>query len=176
MSEQQPADGAAVRDASVAILQQLGETLGLVDDQQYTTPGPSGATIGAHVRHTLDHYRKLADGYRGSTTVAYDRRDRGGSVETQRSAAIEETRALAGMFASLDETQMSFPVRVRAMVSGDGLEAEMDSTLVRELWFASHHAIHHAAILKPIFEAVGVELPAEFGRAPSTVNHEQPTG
>ena len=41
---------------------------------------------------------------------------------------------------------------------------------------ATHHAIHHAAILKPIFEAVGVELPAEFGRAPSTVNHEQPTG
>jgi hypothetical protein len=176
MSQTTSENGAAVRDASVAILRQLGETLGLVDDAQYTTEGPSGATIGGHIRHTLDHYRKLADGYRGSETVAYDRRDRGGSVETDRSAAIGEAGALAEVFAGLDPTQMSFPVRVRAMVSGDGLEAEMESTVVRELWFASHHAIHHAALLKPIFSAVGVALPEAFGRAPSTVNFETAGG
>ncbi len=165
----------AVRDASVAILNQLADTLGVFSDEQYTTPGPSGATVGAHVRHTLDHYRKLADGYKVSATVAYDQRDRGGSVETDRAAAIAEASTLAGSFASLDETQMGFPVKICAMVSGDGCEAEIDSTLVRELWFASHHAIHHNALLKPIAIAAGVDLPTEFGRAPSTVNHESAT-
>ena len=176
MSATTPHGGGAVRDASVAILNVLDQTLRAVDDEQYTTEGPSGATIGGHVRHTLDHYRKLADGYQGLTVVDYDRRDRGGTVETDPASAIEEARALVNVFASLDETHLAFPVRVRAMVTGDGIEAEMDSTVVRELWFASHHAIHHAALMKPIFEAIGVDLPDAFGRAPSTVNFETAGG
>ena len=67
---------------------------------------------------------------------------------------------------------MNFPVRICAMVCGEGTEAEIDSTLLRELWFATHHAIHHNALLKPIASACGMDLPAEFGRAPSTVNHD----
>jgi uncharacterized damage-inducible protein DinB len=172
MTPDTPLAGPAVRDASVAILKQLAGTLAVLDDEQYTTPGPSGATVGAHVRHTLDHYRKLADGYTNGTVVAYDQRVRGGSIETDRAEAIREAGQLAGTFSKLDETQMSFPVTIRAMVTGEGNEAEMESTLVRELWFASHHAIHHNALLKPIASAVGVDLPPEFGRAPSTVNHE----
>lgn len=164
--------GCAVRDASIAVLGQLGGMLASLDDGVYTTPGPSGATIGAHVRHTLDHYRKLLDGYSESCTVAYDQRARGGCIETERGAAIAETESLSGCLAGIDETQMMFPVTIRAMVSGDGLEAEIESTFVRELWFATHHAIHHNALLKPIAAAVGVTLPAEFGRAPSTVNHD----
>ena len=162
----------AVRDASVAILNQLADTLESFTDEQYTAQGPAGAATGGHVRHTLDHYRKLADGHANANTVAYDRRERGGSIETDRAAAIAEARDLASTFEGLDETQMGFPVKICAMVSGDGCEAEIDSTLVRELWFASHHAIHHAALMKPIAASVGIELPAAFGRAPSTVNHE----
>jgi hypothetical protein len=162
----------AVRDASVAILNQLADTLESFSDEQYTTPGPAGAAMGGHVRHTLDHYRKLADGHANADTVAYDRRERGGSIETDRGAAVAEARELARTFEGLDETRMGSPVRICAMVTGDGCEAELDSTFVRELWFASHHAIHHAALMKPIAAAAGIELPAEFGRAPSTVNHE----
>ena len=162
----------AVRDASVAILNQLADTLGAFSDDQYTTPGPSGAAMGGHVRHTLDHYRKLAEGHAKSATVAYDRRERGGTVETDRSAAITEAASLAQTFSGLDETQMNFPVTISAMVTCDGCEAEIESSFIRALWFASHHAIHHAALMQPLAAAVGVDLPAEFGRAPSTVNHE----
>lgn len=162
----------AVRDASVAILAQLADTLGGFTDEQYTTPGPGGASVGAHIRHTLDHFGKLDAGYKANHAVAYDQRERGGSIETDRQSAIVEATRLADAFGGLDSTQMDLPVTIRAMVTGDGQEAEIESTLVRELWFASHHAIHHNALLKPIASAAGVELSADFGRAPSTVNHD----
>lgn len=172
MTDTTTASGTAVRDASVAILGQLARTLGTITDEQYAKQGPAGASIGAHVRHTLAHYRKLADGHAENATVAYDQRVRGCEIETKRPAAIAEADTLASTIAGLDETQLGAPITIRAMIAGDGREAEMDSTLVRELWFASHHAIHHNALIKPVADAIGVELPHEFGRAPSTVNND----
>ena len=173
MTTPNPQAGVNVRNSAVAVLEQLYCTLDQIDQSQYIAPGPSGATIGAHVRHSLDHFRKLIDGYTESTVVAYDHRDRGGTIETDRAAATTEARSLANTINQLDETQINFPVRICAMVCGDGTETEIDSTLIRELWFATHHAIHHNALLKPIAAACGLDLPAEFGRAPSTLNHEQ---
>lgn len=44
------------------------------------------------------------------------------------------------------------------------------STLARELAFATHHAIHHHAIIKMIATSIDYKLPSEFGVAPSTQN------
>lgn len=164
---------ALVLDSARAILEQAADMIRDLTDEAYRTPGEQGASIGQHTRHTLDHYRKLINGFENSTVIDYDHRDRGVAVESDRDAALAEIASIIEGFDGLDETQLEFPIRLRAMVNGDGGEAEMDSTLVRELWFATHHAIHHDAQIKAIAAEFGSALPATFGRAPSTINFER---
>jgi hypothetical protein len=45
------------------------------------------------------------------------------------------------------------------------------SNVAREVMFCVGHAIHHYAILKLLCAGAGVELPYEFGVAPSTLRH-----
>ena len=35
-----------------------------------------------------------------------------------------------------------------------------------------HHAIHHHAVMGAIAMEQGLDIPAGFGKAPSTINHE----
>ncbi len=162
-----------VLESARAILMQAADMIRGITDEAYATPGKQGASIGQHTRHTLDHYRKLIDGFKNSTVVDYDHRDRGVPVETDRGVAIAEIESIIEGFDGLDETQLEFPVRVLAMVNGRGDTAEMESTLVRELWFATHHAIHHDALIKTIAAEFGFTLPETYGRAPSTINFER---
>jgi hypothetical protein len=66
------------------------------------------------------------------------------------------------------------PVQAHFMLSGDGNEFALPSTIQRELGFCAHHAIHHMAMIRLIAENhIGLkDLPADFGRAPSTVHHD----
>jgi hypothetical protein len=77
---------------------------------------------------------------------------------------------LAGWPVALLDT----PVRVRGQAGlfGDR-RYEVASTVGRELAFVASHAIHHFAMLAPHGRALGIDLPADFGKAPSTVAHER---
>ncbi|KAL7421233.1 hypothetical protein Q5752_004118 [Cryptotrichosporon argae] len=47
---------------------------------------------------------------------------------------------------------------------------ELRSSIGRELWFCSLHAIHHFSMLRTIaVHEMGIDLPVEFGTAPSTL-------
>ncbi|GFZ47489.1 hypothetical protein JCM24511_05233 [Saitozyma sp. JCM 24511] len=51
---------------------------------------------------------------------------------------------------------------------------EMKSTIGRELWFCSLHAIHHFSMLRTIaVHELGIDLPVEFGTAPSTLLYRE---
>lgn len=58
------------------------------------------------------------------------------------------------------------------MVAESGLEVDLASTLGRELAFATHHAVHHAAMMKAIASEFGVTAETAFGKAPSTLLYE----
>jgi hypothetical protein len=48
----------------------------------------------------------------------------------------------------------------------------IDSNIGRELAYCIGHAIHHYAIVRLICNEVGVEVPKDFGYAPSTLKHQ----
>jgi len=86
---------------------------------------------------------------------------------------------------SIDHFEVgNYPVKASFLLSSDTAndkdgsvnEIELSSTIGRELGFAAHHAIHHMAMVKIIVvETIGLdvkELPPDFGRAPSTVQHD----
>lgn len=162
-----------VAAAADAILEQCAAFLAEVPDPKYTSPSTTlaGGTIGKHARHVLDHFRAALT-TPACDPIDYDHRTRGGRVETDPAAARDEIDHLRSIVQSLDEPAMNTQVTARVMLTGNGETADLRSTLGRELFFATHHAIHHHAMMKSIGREFGIEAPAGFGTAPSTLNYE----
>lgn len=165
---------AAVVSAAVALLDQCDAFVREVPDTAYTADSRTlkGGTIGKHVRHVLDHYAAILVGIDSATAIDYDRRERDVPMETRRQSALENVERTRLRLGSLTAEQLDGPARIRVMLAGDGTEAELESTLARELAFATHHAVHHHAMMKAIAEEHGVNAGADFGKAPSTLNYE----
>jgi len=149
-------------------------------DAAYTAESVTlrGGTVGKHLRHTLDHFAAALGWATGGEVASqdaidYDRRERNVPMETDRHAAIAGIAQLRERLAEVSLQALDAPVRVRVMVSGDGQEAELRSTLGRELAFATHHAVHHQAMMQAIAREFGLEAAGGFGKAPSTLKFER---
>jgi uncharacterized damage-inducible protein DinB len=137
-----------------------------------------GGTVGKHLRHTLDHFAAALGWATGGEVTSqdaidYDRRERNVPMETDRHAAVAGIAQLRDRLAEVSLQALDAPVRVRVMVTSDGQEAELRSTLGRELAFATHHAVHHQAMMQAIAREFGLETAGGFGKAPSTLKHER---
>eukprot|EP00470_Lotharella_oceanica_P004468 CAMPEP_0170169988 /NCGR_PEP_ID=MMETSP0040_2-20121228/2937_1 /TAXON_ID=641309 /ORGANISM="Lotharella oceanica, Strain CCMP622" /LENGTH=172 /DNA_ID=CAMNT_0010409067 /DNA_START=104 /DNA_END=623 /DNA_ORIENTATION=- len=159
------------RRSGVDGAQQQRVLVAQLDAQQYTTPSPlTQSSIGGHVRHSLDHFRFLVDAE--EKCVDYDTRNRGTTVETDPAVAAAEIDALCGLFCELTEDQLGQDLRCSFMMSGGGDRQEFESNMKRELFFCTHHAIHHNALIKIIASELGLGhmCPSDMGMAPSTLN------
>jgi hypothetical protein len=153
------------------MLEQCAAFIREVPSDSYTRPSTTleGGTIGKHIRHTLDHFRAVLAG----EVIDYDHRERNVPMESDPREALAAIDAIKRELTGLTHTAMGAPVRVRVMVAGNGTEAELGSTLARELAFASHHAVHHHAMLGAIALELGFRTGADFGKAPSTMAFER---
>lgn len=127
-----------------------------------------GASIGEHLRHGLDHLGAVIAGAEHGL-IDFERRRRGWQGERESALAVAELRAQATALAALAERDPTTPVVVRVIADPQAEPLRLTSTWGRELVAVLSHEIHHAAILRPRLEAAGLELPASFGVAPSTV-------
>lgn len=159
----------------------LGQCAGFVEglpDHAYAVDSKAmkGGTCGKHVRHILDHFSAILLGADTGEPIMYDRRERHVPMESSRSAALATIAELRARLLAAKRPKWADAVRVRVMVAGDGTEVELFSTMERELAFATHHAIHHHAMLKTIAAEFGVDTGIDFGKAPSTINFEHAEG
>ena len=161
--------------SAVEVLQQAEGLLGALDDAAYTTrvPVAFNATIGGHVRHCLDHFRTLL-GALECADLDYDRRERGTLVEQDRFAALNEVRSLREAYERLPEASLERVLTVTCKTSyvAPGSQTGL-STLGRELMYCVAHAVHHHALIGVMAGLLQLQLPAGFGVAPSTVQHQQ---
>jgi hypothetical protein len=162
-----------VADAAIGVLDQCDRLLRELPDAAYAAPSRilPGGTIGKHTRHAIDHFAALLSGHEQRRTVDYDHRERGVPMETVRAEALAALRTLRQRLDALAAPEMNAPTRVRVMLTAEGADAELLSTLGRELAFAAHHAVHHHAMIKAIAAEHGHAAPADFGKAPSTLAH-----
>ena len=167
----------ATMPAAEAFLGQLRAFLDGLDAEAYTAPSEAlgGGTIGRHIRHTLDHFAAALDALEGGV-ISYDRRGRGTEVETDPEEACRVIDVLRSLIHAAPANQADRLVTVRVMLTAEGEEAELTSTFARELAFASHHAVHHMAMVSSIARERGVSAPDGFGKAPSTLVHERAGG
>ena len=146
----------------------------------YKKPCPlvGGASIGQHLRHSVDHIEKIVNVLRTNNddnnnedivaVVRYDIRTRGGTDEHDIDQAQKRIERIMNILqrhvnVSVDESSSSSssssqqqqlhkqPMKSCFMLSGnESNEYELDTTLGRELGFVVHHAIHHLALVKVI--------------------------
>lgn len=129
-------------------------------------PEVSGS-IGAQVRHTLDHVAALVAAAPGAP-LAYDRRERGTAVEHDPSCALRAIFRLKAALASFTADSLGDPCEVVVQVSASGETVRAWSSRARELAFVQSHTIHHQAIIAMLLVVQGHESPTGFGYAPST--------
>jgi hypothetical protein len=160
------------------VLRQGCVLLDSTSEETYTLAlaGAASGTIGAHYRHVLEHFVCLLEGLT-SRRINYDARRRDIQIETSITYAriltetlIEEFRAIPPQFF---ECECSV---IYTVAYGETKPEEVRSTIAREIMFSVGHAIHHYAIIKLLCGGVGVQLPYEFGVAPSTIKHAAMAG
>lgn len=142
----------------------------------YAEPGPHGqASAGAHMRHVLDCYLCFLRGLDADDQVNYDVRERDPQVETDGLHASAVIRSISESLESLTEADLNRPLKVQvdaaAWEQHDALWT--DSSVGRELQFLLSHTVHHFALIGLILRAQGVDPGADFGVAPSTLEHRR---
>jgi hypothetical protein len=160
-----------VKTVAVSSLEQLKDFLLCIEDQHYSACSALllGASIGQHVRHVLEFYLCLKEGY-VQNVVNYDLRKRDYTIEQSRTVAIACIEALTLWIDSAKDAA----IRLEGGY-GEGSQHtfSIPSNVDRELVYNIEHAIHHMAIIK----IAGTSLyqytfPTNFGVADSTINHQ----
>ena len=161
-------------DLVVASQDVLLQALGLlfnIWDATYSrmAEAPYGASIGGHYRHILEHFQCLVCGIR-SGEINYDARERNLRLETEVTYATIATCDVLRAIKNYTDESLARPCTVVNSVSyGPGEAPVIESNIGRELAYCVGHAIHHYAIIRFIGNHLGVEVPKEFGIAPSTL-------
>ena len=146
-----------------------GEALltGLSDAQYADTA--IGASVGAHYRHSLEHFKILFEAVQGGM-VDYDRRERDRRLETDRLFALQTTRDFRHAARFFSTLSPSRPIEVRTKISYAASDTCCAaSTIGREVMYAVSHAVHHYALIGVICRGQGMPVAGDFGVAPSTI-------
>jgi hypothetical protein len=145
-----------------------------LSDEDYTlkVAVAFNSSVGGHYRHCLDHFRSLLDSAKQGD-LNYDHRERGTLVENDRFAALNVTRELREGYERLDLKLLERTICVTCKTSyaTTGSQAS-PSTVGREIMYSVAHAVHHFALIGVMFGVMGLEMPAGFGVAPSTLKHQ----
>lgn len=150
---------------------QLHETLDKLTTHQYTQPSKSlfNATIGQHVRHIVELFQCLENGYENGS-VNYENRKRDKQIETDKAQAIKLLHDISSRLIREDKA-------IRLEMSYDEHSHEtviVDSNYYREVVYNLEHTVHHMALIRVgVAEVSDITLPEGFGVATSTMKHRE---
>jgi hypothetical protein len=142
-----------------------------LSDAQYADTVAGGPSIGAHYRHSLEHFKILFEAVPQSH-IDYDRRERDARLESERLAALKATRDFRHTARFLATLPADRPIEVLSRISyASPAACVAPSTIGREIMYAVSHAIHHHALIAMICDGRRIALPPDFGVAPATIAH-----
>ncbi|HTB52310.1 MAG TPA: hypothetical protein VK718_06000 [Ferruginibacter sp.] len=154
------------------IFAQLCDPLDQLTPEQYTQHNTtlSGATIGQHVRHIIELFLCLENGYK-SGKINYDNRERNPVIEADKEFA---KKLLTQIQQNLDKKNKSLLLEQ----AGDATELidciTIETNYHREIAYNLEHTIHHMALIRVgLIEIANIQLPESFGLAPSTIKYRK---
>lgn len=159
--------------ACTHILRQLTDLTNQIQDQDFTRPAStlSGSTIGQHLRHTLEFFLCLEQGFHEGL-VNYDKRAHDKLVETDKHMALSAIERIRLFVNSMKEKMLQLEVGYD--VNNDEF-VTVETTAFRELVYNIEHAVHHMAIMKIGVREIApyLTLDPDFGIAASTIRYKE---
>lgn len=164
----------SLHQSATNLLDQLDEVVSQLSDHQYQHPIPtlSNATIGQHVRHTLEFFICLIDA-RNDHKLNYDKRRHDRFIEQETKLTQSVIESIKGF---LGKDEADIPLTLEASYEVDSTEVvRVPSTFYRELAYNIEHTIHHMALIKIGVKTAfpDVQLADHFGVASSTVRYQK---
>lgn len=156
-----------------AIFNQLEDSVLQLSNEQYCQKIDtlSGASIGQHVRHVVEMFVCLQDGY-ASGIVNYEKRKRDITIETSKEITIDVINKINS--ALLNENKS---LVLEAGFDENSYELNnIPTNYFREIAYNLEHSIHHMALIKiGIKQVTDIQLPEGYGVASSTIKHRKET-
>lgn len=153
------------------VLVQLTTSLDQLSDEQYAQSCKtlSNASIGKHVRHVIELFQCLENGYTANL-VNYENRKRDLLVENDRGHAISLLQAISGTIGKPDKEltlESSYDEHSNEII-------RIATNYHREVVYNLEHTIHHMALIRiGISEVSDIRLSENYGVASSTIKHLQ---
>jgi hypothetical protein len=163
-----------LRIAAKKILDDLNQVIDDISSEDYKRPVPvlNGSTIGQHVRHILEFFLCLNDGYFWGV-VNYDNRKRNRLIEESKDAAMIYIRKILEAV-RIYHLEHGLYLELSYDEEGEG-NVQIYTNYQRELAYNIEHSVHHMALIRIGIKEIAmyVQLPENFGVAVSTVRHQQ---
>ena len=150
---------------------QLADTLQQLSQDEYIKPCNTlfNNTIGQHVRHIIELFQCLENGY-DVNLVNYEKRKRDIEIETDKELA---GRSLQDIYAKLSRPNKELLLEA-AYDEHSQDPITIPTNYYREIAYNLEHTIHHMALIRVgINEVAQIELPEDFGVASSTVKYRK---
>ena len=150
---------------------QISDSLSRLNEDQYSrqVQALSGATIGQHVRHVIELFQCLEQGY-STGTVNYEKRKRDVRIETCKELAAQ---LLADIYAGLDRPDKALVLEACYDELNES-SVQIATNYYREIAYNLEHTVHHMALIRVgIHEVATIELPESFGIASSTIRYRK---
>jgi hypothetical protein len=150
---------------------QLAASLRQLTHEEYTKSCKAlfGNSIGQHVRHIIELFQCLENGY-DNGIVNYEKRKRDLLIETNKVIAEQ---LLSEVHNKLNRENKE--LKLEALYDEHSTEPVIISTnYYREVAYNLEHTIHHMALIRVgVTEASKIILPENFGVASSTVKYRK---
>lgn len=161
-------------EACEDIFNQLANVVDNISEEDYKKKVKTlnDATLGQHIRHTLEFFTCLRD-HVEKGCINYDQRDHDRVIETDKtiaSALIDDLKLFFSQNHDNKELTLQFDYSLK-----DDSSNSIPTNYFRELAYNIEHAIHHMAIMKiGILEVASyIKIPPHFGVAISTVKFQK---
>ncbi|MBL7861239.1 MAG: hypothetical protein JNJ65_08755 [Cyclobacteriaceae bacterium] len=160
--------------AGKTILAQLSDVVSQISEEDFRKPSAalSQSTVGQHLRHTLEFFICLEQGYELGV-VNYDKRIHNKAMENDKHIALHTIRQIQE-FVGMNQADKSLKLDVGYQPDSEEC-VSIDTNYLRELTYNIEHAVHHMAIMKIGIREVAsyVKLSPDFGIAVSTLRYKE---
>lgn len=155
----------------VNTLDQLAGVIRKIPEADYVCPCRhlGDESIGRHVRHIIDMFLCLENGY-PERVVCYEHRARDPRPEQSASFAVD---VINGIISHIHRPDTALVI-MGAYTGGSDEQVRIPTNHQRELLFLLEHTIHHMALIRIGCMDIGFQtLPESFGVAPATLQHRR---
>lgn len=163
-------------NSSLSVLNQLEGLLRELSLDEYTEKLEvlNGSSIGQHVRHTIEFFQCLMEGF-VTGTINYEARKRNITIETDLMYTLQLLNKLCEEIKNVRSFSSPLMIKVGYYEASGECSEYVKTNFMRELVYMTEHSIHHFALIRigiqENFRHIGI-VP-EFGVAYSTLRYRE---